>query len=125
MVEEPNPDLEPFLYSDLLANTDFLQYVESDSWQFDEYEVETNCTNINFNSITSFQQVNENAALLVSVDVTVALDVKIRRYDWASPDSKAGSALVSFYASIITDGAGEPNGVADLRVFDCLFDFGI
>ena len=34
-------------------------------------------------------------------------------------------SLTRAYASIITDGAGQPNGVADLRVFDCLFDFGV
>ena len=94
LVDEPNPDLEPFLYYDLLQNTDFLQYVESDSWQFDEYDIETTCTDIDFNSITSFQQVNENAPLLVSVEVTVDLDVTIKRYDRVSPESKSGSALV-------------------------------
>ena len=125
LVEEPDPDLEPFLYHDLLENTDFLHYVESDAWQFDEYEIETTCTTIDFNSITAFQQVNENAPLLISVEVTVDLDVSIMRYDWVSPERNSGSAQVSFYASIITDGAGEPNGVADLRVFDCSLDFGV
>ena len=121
----PDPDLEPFLYHELMQNIDFLMYVESDDWDFVDFRIGSTCITIDFDSIVAFQQVNENAPLLVSARVVVPLDLEIDHLDEGPTENRTGSARVSFYASIATDDSGEPHSIADLRVFDCSVDFGV
>ena len=121
--DEPDPDLEPFLYGELFSDSDFLAYVEHDDWEFDDYRVTLGCASIDFDSITAFKQIDESAPLLVSADVTVMLDVDIEHRDGQS-DHKGGNGKVSFYASVILDERGSPKVLSDLRVFKCTLDWG-
>ena len=123
MLDEPDPDLEPFLCGVLMDNADFLSYVELDDWHTDDYRVSTNCLSIGFDSIHAFQQVDENAPLLIKVDVMVDLDVRIAYNHGGPAESDSGSGSVSFYASIVNDENGEPKTISDLHVFDCWFDW--
>ncbi len=121
---EPGYDLEPILYREVLKNADFLAYVEFRDDDFDGYRVAASCRGLEFDSINAFQQVDENAPLLISVDVTVELDVETEYYDGGSPEIESGHGRVSFYASVVNDENGEPKALSDLRVFRCSLDWG-
>ena len=124
LVKEPDPDLEPFLYRDLLENADFLAYAELQDDDLDGNRVTASCRHIQIDAINAFQQVDENAPLLISVDVMVELDVKMAQNDGGPPFIESGSGMVSFYASLINDENGEPKAISDLRVFSCSLDLG-
>ena len=119
LVNEPDPDLEPFMYDDLMGNIDFLMYVELEAERFDEYELTTICRTINFDSITALQPLDEHAPILVSTQVSVELDVQRKYYDGRPVETERGHADASFYASIATDQDGEPTGITELRIYDC------
>ena len=119
LVNEPDPDLEPFMYNDLMGNGDFLNYVELESEDFQEYKLSTICHTINFDNITAFQQLVESALILVSAKVSVELDVQREYHDGAAVETERGLADVSFYASIATDQDGDPSGITELRIYDC------
>ncbi len=117
------PTWNPFLWGVLMDNADFLFYVELDDWNVDDYRVSTNCLSIAFDSIHAFQQVDENAPLLIKVDVIVDLDVHIAYNHGGPAESDSGSGSVSFYASVINAENGEPKTISDLHVFDCWLDW--
>ena len=125
LVDEPDPDLEPFLYHDLLANIDFLNYVERVDWQMDEYKLSTICESIKIHRIHAFQQVKENAPLLVSANVSVDLNVKLEYNGGGPTEIHYGEGIVSFYASVVTDHRGEPIEITDLRAFECSLKYEI
>ena len=119
LVDEPDPDLEPFMDTELRGNIDFLTYVELDDESFDDYRATANCHTIYFESITAFRQLDEDAPILVSADVSVELDVELDYYDGTPSEVAAGTAKVSFYASIATNERGEPANITELRIYDC------
>ena len=55
LIDEPDPDLEPFLYNELMGNDEFLFYVEIEAEDFQELAVTTVCRTIDFDNITAFQ----------------------------------------------------------------------
>ena len=122
LVDEPDPDLEPFLFGQLLESPDFLSFVEGDFYGLDDNRIEISCITIEFDSIIAFQQVNENAPLLVSATVEAPLDLKIDRVGDDPIESGTGKARVSFYVSVTIDENGDPIDITDLRVFDCSLD---
>ena len=119
LIDEPDPDLEPFLYNELMGNDEFLFYVEIEAEDFQELAVTTVCRTIDFDNITAFQQLDENTPILVSVKVSVDLEVRHEHYDGRSTETERGSGDVSFYASITADEEGEPSSITELRIFDC------
>ena len=122
--DEPDFDLEPFLYDELMGNTEFLAYVEFQDDYMDGYRVTASCHTIDFDSINAFQQVDEGAPLLLSVDATVELDVEIDPNDGGESQLEIGSGSVSFYASIENDDDGELSTISELRVFKCSLSWG-
>ena len=124
LVEEPDPDLEPFLCQEVLENADFLVYAEFQDDDLDGYRVTASCRDIQFDGINAFQQVDENAPLLISADVTVELDVEMEHNNGGPPEVESGRGRVSFYASLVNDENGEPEAISDLRVFRCSLDWG-
>ena len=124
LVDEPDPDLEPFLYHELLDNADFLAYAEFQDDDLDGYRVAASCRDIQFDGINAFQQVDENAPLLISVDVTVELDVEMEHNDGGPPEVEPGRGSISFYASVVNGENDEPKSISDLRVFHCSLDWG-
>ena len=105
--DEPDPDLELFLDEELRYNVEFLAHVERDDFEFEDYEASISCQTIQFESITAFKQVDENAPLLASVDVTIDLEVKIQHNDGLT-EYENGTGRVSFFASITNDQNGSP-----------------
>ena len=75
--DEPEDDIDPFFYAELMENAEFLAYVEFQDDYMDGYGVTATCHTIEFDNINAFQQVDEGAPLLLSVDATVQLDVDI------------------------------------------------
>ena len=122
--DEPEFDLEPFLHDELMQNTEFLTYVEFQDDYMDGYQVTASCHSIEFDSINAFQQVDEDAPLLLSVDAKVELDVEINPNDGGQSEHEIGNGSVSFYASIENDENGELNTVSELRVFKCSLSWG-
>ena len=72
--DEPEDDIDPFLYAELMENAEFLAYVEFQDDYMDGYGVTATCHTIEFDNINAFQQVDEGAPLLLSVDATVQLN---------------------------------------------------
>ena len=122
--DEPEIDLEPFLRDELMDSMEFLTYVEFQDDYMDGNQVTASCQSIEFDSINAFQQVDEDAPLLLSVDATVELDVEIDPNDGGQSEHETGSGEVSFYASIKNDENGELNTISELRVFKCTLSWG-
>ena len=123
-LDEPDFDLEPFLHGELMVNTEFLAYVEFQDDYMDGSQVTASCHKIEFDSINAFQQVDEDAPLLLSVDATVELDVEIDPTDGGQSEHETGSGRVSFYASIENDENGKLDTISELRVFKCSLSWG-
>ena len=123
--DQPAFDLEPFLYDELMENTEFMAYVEFQDEYMDGSSVTTTCHFIEFDSINAFQQIDEGAPLLLSVDATVELDVEIDPDDGGPPQLESGNGSVSFYASIENDENGELKTISELRVFRCSLSWGL
>ena len=121
---EPDYDLDPFLYAALMENAEFLAYVEFQDDYMDGYRVTATCHTIEFDNINAFQQVDEGAPILLSVDATVQLDVDIDPNDGRRSEHESGSGTVSFYASIENDENGVPKTISELRVFKCSLSWG-
>ena len=68
LVDEPDPNLQPFLDTELMGNIDFLTYVEFDDEIFNSYRANTDCHTVYFENITAFLQLNEDAPILVSAE---------------------------------------------------------
>ena len=122
--DEPALDLEPFLCDELMQNSEFLSYVEIQDDYMDGNRVTANCRNVDLESINAFQQADESAPLLLSVDATVELDVEIESNYGHDYDLETGSASVSFYASIENNDQGVPSSISELRVFKCSMSWG-
>ena len=122
--DEPDYDLEPFLYAALMENAEFLAYVEFQDDYMDGYRVTATCHTIEFDNINAFQRVDEGAPLLLSVDATVQLDVDIDPNDGRQSEHAAGSGRVSFYASIENDENSVLKTISELRVFKCSLSWG-
>ena len=121
--QEPDVDLESFLCDELTGNGEFLDYVERHDWVFDECRIVSTCGDIEVDHITAFTQIDDKAPLLVSADVTVKLAVEVEYQDGVT-DHDSGDGKVSFYASVVVDESGSPQGLADVRVFDYSLDLG-
>ena len=124
LVDEPDPDLEPFMDTELKGNIDFLTYVELDQEDFDDYQATANCHTIYFEKITAFRHLSEDEPILVSADVSVELDVELEYYDGTPSEVESGTANVSFYASIATNERGQPVNITELRIYDCSLSWG-
>ena len=122
--DQPALDLETFLHDELMENAEFLSYVEFQDDYMDGSRVTATCQTIEFDSINAFQQLDEGAPLLLSVDAMVELDVEIDLIDSGQPQHESGRGGVAFYASIENDENGQPNTISELRVFKCSLSWG-
>lgn len=122
--DEPDYELESFLRHELMENNEFLAYVEFQDDYMDGYRVTASCHTIELDSISAFQQVDEGAPLLLSVDATIELDLEIDPNDGGQSEHETGSGRVSFYASIENDENGELKTISELRVFKFSLSWG-
>ena len=118
LVDGPDPDLEPFLYTHLMANPAFSRLVEFDNVMVDgEYWVTAEFITMDFQDITAFKQINEQASLLLSIRVSVPLNLKWRHLDERRPHFGRGNCDISLYASVTIDRDGNPTEVTDIRPY--------
>ena len=121
---QPAFDVESLLYDELMDNTEFMTYLEFQDDYIDGERVTATCQTIEFDSINAFQQLDEGAPLLLSVDTSVELDLEIDFIDGSQSQHESGWGSVSFYASIDNDENGQPNTISELRVFNCSLSWG-
>ena len=117
LVEEPDPDWEPFLYYDLMANEDFLAIVEVDHVECGEYTAKTICDSIDLVGMSAFKPISQHAPMLVNAEVSANLGVICQYKDGRDNQRLGGSASVAFYANVQTDETGEPTEVTDFRAY--------
>ena len=125
VIEEPNPDLELFLYERLLETEDFLYWVEQQELEgSDGASINTYCEGLEIREIVPFAQSSPVAPILVRAEVAADLNVETAYDGQGVVDYESGNAKLSFYAAITVDETGIPIEVKDIRVFECGLSWG-